>query len=56
MRISILLSRFEDQVRKTNKQKKKQKEQQQKTVNRTYLEVKLGKIYTESNNAMQLLN
>ena len=55
MRISILLSRFEDQVRKTNK-KKKQKEQKKKTVNRTYLEVKLGKIYTESNNAMQLLN
>ena len=54
MRMSILLSRFEDQVRKTNK-KKKQKEQK-KTVNRTYLEVKLGKIYTESNNAMQLLN
>ena len=55
MRISILLSRFEDQVRKTNK-KKKNKKNKKKTVNRTYLEVKLGKIYTESNNAMQLLN
>ena len=55
MRISILLSRFEDQVRKTNKQKKNKKNKK-KTVNRTYLEVKLGKIYTESNNAMQLLN
>ena len=56
MRISILLSRFEDQVRKTNKQKKNKKNKKKKAVNRTYLEVKLGKIYTESNNAMQLLN
>ena len=37
---------------KKNKTKKKKK----KTVNRTYQEVKLGKIYTESKNAMQLLN
>ena len=49
MRISILLSRFEDQVRK---KKTKNNKNKKKTVNRTYLEVKLGKIYTESINAM----
>ena len=53
IRISIPLSRFEDQVSKT---KQKNKNNKKKTVNRTCQEVKLGKIYTESKNAMQLLN